>query len=151
LAFIGHDQQKEASMNKILYTAVATALGGRRGHDATNDGNISHDLASPGGPQPAGKTNPEQLFASGYSACFGSAIEHVARQKHVTVSTVQVTAHVMLGTTEAGGYALAVKLVVKLAGVSLEVAQQLADAAHQVCPYSHATRGNIPVEITVEA
>ena len=138
-------------MNKVLYTAVATAAGGRAGHVSTNDGILSLDLASPGAPQSGGKTNPEQLFASGYSACFGSAVEYVAKQKHIAISTVSVTAHVALGTTEAGGFALAAKLVVKIAGVSLDVAQQLADAAHQVCPYSHATRGNIPVEITVEA
>lgn len=140
-------------MEKILYTAVATSTGGRAGNVATSDGVVKHDMAPPGAALPPGstKTNPEQLFACGYAACFGGALEHVARLKKVTVSSVQITATVQLGVNADGSFQLAAKLAVKVGGVDAATAKQLADEAHQVCPYSRATRNNMPVEIAVEA
>jgi Ohr subfamily peroxiredoxin len=135
-------------MEKVLYTATATSTGGRSGTVSTSDGLVRHELSTPGAG--GGKTNPEQLFACGYSACFGSAVDFVARQKKIELSSIRITAHVSLGTTAAGGFALATKLVVRLGGVTTEVATDLAHAAHQVCPYSAATRGNMPVEIAIE-
>lgn len=140
-------------MEKILYTAIATSTGGRAGSVATSDGVVKHDMAPPGAPLPPGsnKTNPEQLFACGYAACFGGALEHVARLKKITVSSVQITATVQLGVTAEGSFQLAAKLAVKVGGVDAAVAKQLADEAHQVCPYSRATRNNMQVEIVVDA
>lgn len=141
----------EFIMEKVLYTATATSSGGRSGTVSTSDGLVRHELATPGsGGGSGGKTNPEQLFACGYSACFGSAVEFVARQRGIELSSIRITAHVSLGTIAGGGFALATKLVVRLGGASSQVATELAHAAHQVCPYSNATRGNMPVEITVE-
>ncbi len=140
-------------MEKILYTAVATSTGGRAGAVATSDGVVKHDMSPPGVTLPPGstKTNPEQLFACGYAACFGGALEHVARLKKINVSSVQITATVQLGVTAEGNFQLAAKLAVQVGGVDAAVAKQLADEAHQVCPYSRATRNNMPVEITVVA
>lgn len=138
---------------KTLYTATATATGsGRGGQVESSDNNLVADLTIPkelGGAGGAG-TNPEQLFAAGFAACFHSALHVVARRQKVSVEGSSVTAHVDLG--QAGiGYGLAVQLEVSLPNVDANTAQALADAAHQVCPYSNATRGNIDVAVKVAA
>jgi Ohr subfamily peroxiredoxin len=135
---------------KILYTAKATATGGRDGRARTEDGTLDLALSVPkglGGPGAAG-TNPEQLFAAGYAACFGSAVGHVARLKKVKVGTVQIDAEVSIGPAGAG-FGLAVKLVAHLPDVDRATAEDLVRTAHQVCPYSNATRGNIPVDVSL--
>ena len=139
---------------KALYTAEATAFGGRKGHAETSDGVLKVELEMPKvmGGSGGAKTNPEQLFATGYAACFGSAIEFVARQQHVSLTDVEVHSKVHIGTTDTGaGFKLAVELMVKLPGIARAVGQKLIDTAHQVCPYSNATRGNIDVTITLAA
>jgi Ohr subfamily peroxiredoxin len=136
---------------KPLYTAVATAEGGRTGHVRSSDGVLDLGLSMPkslGGPGGDG-TNPEQLFAAGYSACFESALRLVARAKKINVDKASITAHVTIGATDTGGFQLAVELHAKLPGQSREEAQGLVEAAHQVCPYSNATRGNIEVKLVV--
>lgn len=135
-----------------LYTAHATATGGRTGTVRTDDGLFSAQLAPP--PQLGGKggaTNPEQLFASGYAACFGSAVAHVAKAKKVALkdADVEVKAAVGIGPNAQGGFALTVALDVTLAGVDQATAEDLVHTAHQVCPYSNATRGNIDVGLQV--
>lgn len=135
-----------------MYTATATATGGRNGEVATDDGIVKFRLSIPksmGGPGVAGATNPEQLFASGYAACFGSAVEFVARQRKVQLQSVEVTAHVGIGAKAGGGFQLGAALDVRLPGVDRPTAQSLVDAAHQVCPYSNATRGNMEVNLRV--
>jgi osmotically inducible protein OsmC len=134
---------------KELYTAKATAVGGRAGHVKSSDGLIDVDLRRPvemGGP--GGATNPEQLFAAGYSACFQGALGVVAKKVDVNTDESTVTASVTFGSTEGGNVGLAVALEVHIPDVDLATAQELADGAHQVCPYSHATRGNIKVTVT---
>ena len=134
-----------------LYTAVATATHGRDGRAYTNDGKIDVALAPPvelGGNGQG--TNPEQLFAAGYAACFGSALGLVGRQAKVDVSDAAVTAEVSIGK-EGEGFGLAVVLRVELPDTLDEATgRKLVEAAHQVCPYSNATRGNIEVELVVE-
>jgi Ohr subfamily peroxiredoxin len=133
---------------KELYTATATAVGGRAGHVKSSDGLVDVDLARPvemGGP--GGATNPEQLFASGYSACFQGAMGLVAKKRDVNTDESTVTASVTLGTALGGALTLAVVLEVHIPDIPLELAQELADGAHQVCPYSNATRGNIKVTV----
>lgn len=135
-----------------MYTATATAIGGRNGEVSTDDGIVKFKLSIPksmGGPGVPGATNPEQLFASGYAACFGSALEFVAKQKKVQVQSVEVTAHVGIGAKAGGGFQLGASLDVRLPGVDHATAQSLVDAAHQVCPYSNATRGNMEVNLRV--
>lgn len=135
-----------------LYTAVATARGGRNGEVKTDDGIVSFRLSIPksmGGAGAAGATNPEQLFASGYSACFGSAVEFVARQKKMAVKEVEVTARVSIGPKAGGGFQLATELDVRIPGVDRAAAEALIQEAHQVCPYSNATRGNMDVRLRV--
>jgi osmotically inducible protein OsmC len=135
---------------KPLYTARATATGGRAGHSVTDDGLLDVHLKPPkemGGP--GGATNPEQLFAAGYAACFQSALGVVGRREGVDTADSLVEADVSIGTIGGGGYGLAVALKVSIPGVDSDTTLRLAEAAHQVCPYSNATRGNI--EVTVEA
>lgn len=134
-----------------LYTTRATATGGRSGTVRTHDGLFQAQLAPP--PQLGGKggaTNPEQLFASGYAACFGSAVAHVAKAQKIALrdDAIEVTAEVGIGPRAAGGFELSVALDVTLAGVDEATAQQLVHTAHQVCPYSNATRNNIDVKLT---
>jgi Ohr subfamily peroxiredoxin len=133
-----------------LYTATATATGeGRNGHARSDDGLIDIDLAMP--PEMGGKggaTNPEQLFAAGYAACFHSALKLIAARERVKIAGSTVTASVGIGPDETGGFALSVALRVALPGVEQAQADQLVEAAHAVCPYSNATRGNVPVELT---
>ncbi len=138
-----------AAPTPVLYTAHATAFGGREGRVASDDGILDVQVVPPAGlGGKGGATNPEQLFAAGYSACFGSALAHVARAKKVRTGPVEITAHVSIGPVGAG-FGLAVELEAKLPELSREEAQALVDAAHQMCPYSNATRGNIPVSIRV--
>ena len=136
---------------EALYTAEALSTGaGRDGRVATSDGSFALDLAIPKemGGSGAG-TNPEQLFAAGYAACFHSALQGVARSQKVKITDSSVGGRVQIGPNGQGGYQLAVMLEVVIPGVEHDQAQALADAAHQVCPYSNATRGNIDVTITV--
>jgi Ohr subfamily peroxiredoxin len=134
-----------------LYTAIATASG-RDGRAVTSDNKLDVTLARPEemGGDGAG-TNPEQLFAAGYAACFASAMGMVAGKKNIDVSDASVTAEVGLGPNGQGGFALSVALRVELPDtLPAEDGRALVDAAHQVCPYSNATRGNIPVELVLE-
>ncbi|MBO0677852.1 organic hydroperoxide resistance protein [Mycolicibacterium sp. S2-37] len=136
---------------KPIYTAEALATGeGRDGHGRSSDGRLDVDLAIPKEMGGSGDgTNPEQLFAVGYAACFHSALRLVARQEKADVSDSTVGARVSIGQLDNGGFGLAVELEVALPNVDRQTAQQLADKAHQVCPYSNATRGNIDVTVTV--
>lgn len=140
------------TVSKILYTATATAKGGREGHIKSSDGVLDFDLKVPkelGGPGGAG-SNPEQLFAAGYAACFEGAVRYVAREQKVVLKDASVTAQVGIGPREPTGFGIAVKLEVSLPGIDREVAQKLIDTAHSdICPYSHATRGNVDVQITL--
>ncbi|MEZ9297441.1 organic hydroperoxide resistance protein [Vibrio splendidus] len=132
-----------------LYTTKATASAGRNGQVTTDDNMLDLALSYPkemGGTGEA--TNPEQLFAAGYSACFSNAILHVAREMKVKLTQAPVTAEVGIGPNETGGFALTVALAVTLE-LEEEQAQQLVKTAHQVCPYSNAVKGNIDVKITV--
>jgi Ohr subfamily peroxiredoxin len=134
-----------------LYTAVATATNGRQGRTVSNDGQLDLQLAMPPALGGNGQgTNPEQLFAGGYAACFASALGLVGRQAKVDTSEVAVTAEVSLAKDETS-FGLSVILRVELPD-SLEAAtaRALVEQAHQVCPYSKATRGNIPVELVIE-
>ncbi|MEN3360546.1 MAG: lipoyl-dependent peroxiredoxin [Mycobacteriales bacterium] len=136
------------SLVKPLYTTRATATGGRSGRSATSDGLLDVPLAPPpemGGP--GGATNPEQLFAVGYAACFQSALGVVGRRQRVDTSASLVSVDVTIGTIEGGSYGLALGISASIPGVSDEVAQGLVEAAHQVCPYSVATRGNVDVTL----
>ncbi|MET7615216.1 MULTISPECIES: organic hydroperoxide resistance protein [Streptomyces] len=134
-----------------LYTAVATATHGREGRAVSSDGRIDLPLAMP--PEMGGDgqgTNPEQLFAAGYAACFGSALGLVGRQAKVDVSDAAVTAEVGIGK-EGEGFGLKVTLRVELPDtVDEATGRKLVETAHQVCPYSNATRGNIEVTLVVE-
>ena len=138
-------------MNAALYTRIATSTGdGRAGGRArTDDGLLDVTLAIPkdmGGP--GGATNPEQLFAAGWASCFHSALKMIAAGQKVAVMDSAVVAEVQVLPTEAGGLTLAAALHVELSGVTQDVANELVEAAHQVCPYSNATRGNVPVTLT---
>lgn len=136
-------------MIKVLYTAKATATGGRDGEVSSSDGVLNLKTASPkelGGPGGA-FTNPEQLFAAGYSACFDSALNLVIKKTRTVTGVTTVTAEVSLGANDAGGYGLAVTLSVHIPGVEQAVAEELVAKAHQVCPYSNATRNNIEVTL----
>lgn len=135
-------------LEKRLYTATATASGGRDGRVHSSDGTLDLVVVPPremgGGGKPG--TNPEQLFAAGYSACFGSALAHVARAKKITTGPVEITAAVTIGTIGVG-FGLAVELTAAIPELPRDQAQALLEAAHQVCPYSNATRGNIVVDL----
>ena len=133
-----------------LYTAVATATGAPNRKVTSDNGVLSLELRSPKALGGANDdyTNPEQLFAAGYAACFDTALNLVIKQAKVTTGVTTVTAHVSIGKLDTGGFIFAVTLQVNVPGVSLEQAKELADKAHQVCPYSNSTRGNI--EATTE-
>jgi lipoyl-dependent peroxiredoxin len=135
----------------VLYTTTAHATGdGRNGHATTDDERLDLDLRIPqemGGP--GGATNPEQLFAVGYAACFHSALKVVASRRGVDVDGSEVSASVSIGATPEGGFGLAVELDVHIPGLDQETAEAVTADAHQVCPYSNATRGNIEVALTV--
>ena len=137
-------------LEKVLYTAKAHTTGGREGGASrTDDGRLEVKLSSPG--TPGAGTNPEQLFAAGWSACFLSAIKLAAGKRKVALpAEVAIDAEVDLGATH-GAFGLAARLNVSLPGLEREVAQALVDAAHELCPYSNATRGNIEVAINLVA
>jgi Ohr subfamily peroxiredoxin len=134
-----------------IYTAEATAWGGREGHSASSDGVLDLQLRIPkemGGPGGA-FTNPEQLFAVGYASCFHSALKVVASRAKVDVAESAVTAKVGIGSDGKGGFGLQIALEAELPDVDRSVAEDLVAQAHQVCPYSNATRGNVEVTLTV--
>jgi lipoyl-dependent peroxiredoxin len=139
---------------KPLFTAEATAIGGRNGHTQASDGLVSVDLSVPkamGGPGKPGTTTPEHLFAAGYAACFGGALDFVGKQHKIEASKARVTADVSIGPREGGGFGLAVKLRVEDPSVPQAALAALAKEAHEkICPYSHATRGNVGVQLEVK-
>ncbi|WP_280271719.1 organic hydroperoxide resistance protein [Nocardia wallacei] len=136
---------------KTLYTAEALANGdGRNGHARSTDGKVDVNLSTPKSMGGDGEgANPEQLFAAGYAACFHSALRLVGKQAGANIDDSAVGAKVGIGPNDAGGFQLEVTLEVTLPHLSRDDAQQLADRAHQVCPYSNATRGNIDVTVLV--
>ena len=142
------------SLEKVLYTAQATATGGRDGRAVSSDGILDVKLTTPkelGGAGGEG-TNPEQLFAAGYSACFIGAMKAVgAKQKIKVPDDTSIAADVSIGPLAGGsfGFGIAVKLAITVPGMERAEAEKLVEAAHQVCPYSNATRGNVDVQLTV--
>ncbi len=143
----GWKQKPATTLEKVLYTAKVHTTGGRDGASRSADGRLDIKLSSPGA---AGNgTNPEQLFAAGWSACFLSAMKIEAGKMKIALPAGHaIDAEVDLGTT-GGGYVLQARLNVSLPGLEREVARALVDAAHQTCPYSKATRGNIDVVLNV--
>ena len=137
-------------LDKVVYTAHAHTTGGRDGQSASDDGMLNVKLSPPKAMGGAGTgTNPEQLFAAGYSACFMGAMKHVAGMKKIAVpADAAIDASVDIGPIPAG-FGIAAKLVVSLPGMDRAVAQDLIDTAHKVCPYSNATRGNIVVDLSL--
>ena len=131
---------------KTLYTAHATAIGGREGHAETDDKKVSVDFAAPGSGKPG--TNPEQLFACGYGACFGGALAYLARQQKVEIGTPNIQVDISLNQDDTG-FSLGAVLNVSLPELEQAQAEKLVYAAHQFCPYSKATRGNIDVKLNV--
>ena len=135
------------TLDKVLYTARVHTTGGREGTSRSDDGRLDATLSSPG--TSGTGTNPEQLFAAGYSACFIGALKAVGGMQKIAVpQDVAVDAEVDLGPIT-GGYGIAVRMTVNLPGMERAAAQALVDAAHKVCPYSNATRGNIDVTLTL--
>lgn len=135
-----------------LYTTKVTAIGGRSGSVKSEDGILSLDLALPAGlGGKGGATNPEQLFAAGYAACFENAVLHVARNQKVALKDqdVVVLATVGIGANASGGFELSVALDTTITGLDQQAAETIVQAAHSVCPYSNAVKGNIDVKITV--
>ena len=134
-----------------MYTAVATATGGRNGHVKSDNGVLDLQVRMPKalGGRDDDNTNPEQLFAAGYAACFDSALNLILKQARIKTGETSVTAKVSLGQTENGGFGLAVEMAVNIPNISQEEAQDFVEKAHQVCPYSNATRGNIEVKLMV--
>lgn len=136
---------------KVLYTATAKVAGGRSGHVKTSDGLVDLDLRPPvemGGP--GGATNPEQLFAAGYAACFHSALKRVAGQKKIDVEGSSITARVGLGV-EGQAFGITATLVGAFPTLDAAAGKELMEAAHEVCPYSRATRGNVDVQLEVSS
>jgi lipoyl-dependent peroxiredoxin len=142
-------------MDKIkpLFTATATALGGRNGHTETSDGIVKADLSVPkemGGTGKPGTATPEHLFAAGYAACFGGALDFVAKQKKRDAAKAKITAAVTIGPREGGGFGLAVNMRVEDTSIAQpELAALVREAHEKICPYSHATRGNVDVVFDV--
>jgi len=137
---------------KTLYTAEAVVEGGRAGHGRTSDGRLDVDLSVPDGlgGQGGSGTNPEQLFAVGYAACFQSALLNVANGRKLDAAGSRITSRVSLGPTGHGGMSLAVALDLHAPNLPLAEAAGLMERAHELCPYSNATRGNIDVVLTVD-
>jgi osmotically inducible protein OsmC len=135
-----------------IYTAEATAVGGREGRVRSTDGALELDLSIPkelGGP--GGRaTNPEQLFAAGYAACFENALRHVARQRKLSLGQTSVTARVGIGPNGSNGFGLTVELHARLPDLDAGTAQEIVEAADQICPYSNAIRGNVEVAVVVD-
>ena len=142
-------------MDKIkpLFTTIATAVGGRNGHTETSDGVVKADLSVPrelGGPGKSGLATPEHLFAAGYAACFGGSLEFVAKQKKRDAARATITCAVTIGPREGGGFGLAVKMRVEDKSLpQAELAAFTREAHDKICPYSHATRGNVDVAFEV--
>ncbi|MFD1188906.1 organic hydroperoxide resistance protein [Pontibacter rugosus] len=136
---------------EALYSTKATATGGRNGHITSETGVLDVDVRTPEslGGSKGDYLNPEILFAGGYAACFDNALLMIIRTQKVKAGTTTTTAHVSMGKLDNGGYGLAVTLEVNVPGVAQEVAQQLVEAAHEVCPYSNAIRGNVDVALKV--
>jgi Ohr subfamily peroxiredoxin len=137
---------------KTLYTAVATATGGRTGHAESSDGALAVDLAVPtemGGSGAAG-TNPEQLFAAGYAACFGSALDYLANQRKIETGAVSVKAEIGIGPNDTGSFSLSAALTVVVPALSQADAEALVHDAHQVCPYSNAVKSSLDVSLSVK-
>ena len=134
-----------------MYTAIVTATGGRNGKIVSDNGILNLEVRPPTALGGANDdyANPEMLFAGGYAACFDSALNLVMRQQRVKTSETTVTAEVSIGKSDNGGFGLAVTLSVNIPQVSIEQAQELVEKAHQVCPYSNATRNNIKVAFEV--
>lgn len=138
----------------VLYTAHATATGGRNGHTQSDDGIVSVDLSVPksmGGLGKPGTTTPEELFAAGYAACFSSACEFMSRQLKLIPNLLEVRSAVSIGSRTEGGFGLVVHLDVKVGGLAQADAEKLVAAGHAVCPYSNAIKGNVDVTIQVTA
>jgi len=134
---------------KKLYTANVTAMGGREGHIKSDDGVLDFKIEIPKemGGRGGAFTNPEQLFAAGYAACFDSALSLVSRTQKIKLIKTSVVASVSIGQNDEGRFLLSVDLAVTIPGIEREIAQKLLEQAHQVCPYSNATRGNIEVNL----
>ena len=139
---------------KPLESALAHSTGGRNGHSATDDGSVSVDLSvrkGMGGPGLPGTTTPEHLFAAGYAACFGGAVDFVASQHKIKIPDAKVTCKVDVGPREGGGFGIAVTMKVESNSVPTAELRKIVEEAHEkVCPYSHATRGNIPFHLDIE-
>ena len=138
---------------KPLFTATAVSTGGRNGHSEATDGLVKADLSVPkemGGPGKPNTTTPEHLFAVGYAACFGGAIDFVGKVHKKNASAAKVTCSVTIGSPEGGGFRLAVKMHVEDKSIPQDELAAIVKEAHEkVCPYSHATRNNVPVELEV--
>ncbi len=135
---------------EVIYTCRASAKGGRQGTVATDDGRLSLALTRPkemGGDDSG--TNPEQLFACGYAACFASTIDFLCRQERLTIGPIEVRARVSLGKLDGQGYGLAVELDVLLPGIGTDIATRIVENARSNCPYSNATRGNVETRVTI--
>lgn len=143
-------------MDKIspLFTATATATGGRNGHTEASDGTVKGDLSVPkamGGPGKPGTTTPEHLFAAGYAACFGGALDYVGKQHKKNATGARITCAVSIGPRDGGGFGLAVKMTVEDSSLPQADLDALAREAHEkICPYSHATRNNVDVQFEVK-
>ncbi len=134
---------------KKLYTAQARSIGGRNGHTETTDGTLKLDLASPGAPNAKpGTTNPEQLFACGYAACFGGALDFIAKKQGVDATGAEINAEVNLNQDD-NGFFISATMKVTLPNLDKATAEKLVKATHEFCPYSKATRGNIEVNLVV--
>lgn len=133
-----------------MYTVAATSKGGRDGRVWTDDHTLELELKSPGAPGSEGYANPEMLFASGYAACFNGALNLAARLKRVRVGETTVTATVSLGKDAEGNFQLEAVIDAEVPGVDRGTAEELVRDAHNICPYSRATKGNMPVEIRVK-
>jgi lipoyl-dependent peroxiredoxin len=138
---------------KPLYTATATATGGRNGHTESSDGMVTADLSVPkemGGPGKPGTATPEHLFAAGYAACFGGALDFIGKQHKKDATKAKITSAVSIGPREGGGFGISVKMRVEDKSLPQAELAALAKEAHEkICPYSHATRGNVDVQFEI--
>jgi Ohr subfamily peroxiredoxin len=138
---------------KPLFTATATCIGGRNGHSEASDHTVSVNLSVPkemGGPGKPGTTTPEHLFATGYAACFGGALDYVAKQQKKNAAGAKVTCAVSIGPRDAGGFGIAVKMRVEDTSLpQADLAALTREAHEKICPYSHATRNNVDVAFEV--
>src|SRR5213075_1085289 len=138
---------------KPLYTATATAVGGRNGHTEADDGIVKADLSVPkamGGPGKPNTATPEHLFAAGYAACFGGALDYIAKQQKKNAANARITCAVSIGPRDGGGFGLAVKMRVEDTGLPKAELSALVQEAHdKICPYSHATRNNVKVDFEI--